>query len=168
MAERPGALEALLDGLRELNYVEGRNFVLERRLVLRPEQMPELAAELVRLNPQVIVAVTGRAALALKAATTTIPIVIAASGDAVAQGLVASLARPGGNVTGLTNISPDVVSKRLQILKEVVPRAMRIGVLRCPGPVGDHEWAEVQPAAQRLGLQLVPILFEQPEQIPGA
>jgi len=168
MPERPGAMEALVEGLRELNYVEGRNFVLDRRVVTQREQMAERAVELVRANPHVIVAVTGRAALALKAATKTVPIVIAASGDAVAQGLVASLAKPGSNITGLTNISPELTAKRLQILKEAVPRVTRIGVLRCRGEVADREWAEIQPAAKRLGLQLVPMPFRQEEEIPGA
>jgi putative ABC transport system substrate-binding protein len=168
--ERPGALEALLAGLRELGYVEGRNVVLERRVAGKEDQFPGLAAELIRLDPHVVVAGTGRAALALKAVTTTVPIVMASSGDAVAQGLVASLARPGGNVTGFTVISPELTAKRLEILRAAVPRAVRIAVLGCAGadPVNEGQWAAARPAAQRLGVGLVPVFVRGPEQLAGA
>jgi len=170
MPERPGALEALVEGLRELKYVEGRNIILEPRRAASADQMPALAAELVRLKPHVIVAITGGAALALKEATKTIPIVMASSGDAVRQGLVASLARPGGNVTGLTIISPDLAAKRLQILKETAPRAARIGVIGCRStdPVSTQQWSEVQAAANQMSLHLVPILVGRPEELSRA
>ena len=170
MPERPGALEALVEGLRELKYIEGRNIIVEPRRAASADQMPALAAELVRLKPHVIVAITGGAALALKDATKTIPIVMASSGDAVRQGLVASLARPGGNVTGLTIVSPDLAAKRLQILKETAPRAARIGVIGCRStdPVSTQQWSEVQAAANQMGLHLVPILVRQPDELSRA
>ena len=170
MPERPGALEALVEALREFKYVEGRNIILEPRRAARADQMPKLAAELVRLKPHVIVAITGGAALALKDATKSIPIVMAGSADAVRQGLVASLARPGGNVTGLTFISPDLAAKRLQILKETAPRAARIGVIGCRSTdaVSAQQWTEVQVAANQMGLHLVPILVREQEELPRA
>jgi putative ABC transport system substrate-binding protein len=166
MPERTGALEALVEGLRELDYVEGRNLVLEHRHFTRSDEMPALATELVRLNPHVIVAGAGRAALALKAVTKTVPIVMANSNDAIAQGLVASLARPGGNVTGFTLMSPELAAKRLQVLTEAAPRAVRIGVLGCPDvtPESKAEWSGAQSAGQRLGLHLVPIVIRRPEE----
>ena len=170
MPERPGALEALVDALREFKYVEGRNITLEPRRAASAEQMPKLAAELVHLKPHVIVAITGVAAVALKDATKTIPIVMASSGDAVRQGLVASLARPGGNVTGLTIASPDLAAKRLQILKETAPRAARIGVIGCRAkdPLSTQQWLEVQTAANQMRLHLVPILVGRAEELSQA
>ena len=171
MPERPGAFEEIVGGLRDLQYVEGRNTVFEVRRARHVEQFPALAAELVRFHPDVIVAVSGTAALALRTITKTIPIVMATSGDAVSQGLVASLARPGGNVTGFTVISPDLVAKRLQILKEAVPRAGRIGVLGCPREgeaVNTRQWAEVQLAAKAMQLQLVPIFIRRIEELTAS
>jgi putative ABC transport system substrate-binding protein len=169
--EYSSTMDEVLEGLHKLNYVEGRNFILEQRRFTRTDQLPALAAELVRLNPDVIVAGTGRAARALKEATKTIPIVIASSGDAVAQGLVSSLARPGGNVTGSTSISSDMTAKRLETLKEASPQANRIGVMGCH-PDGDllskQQWLEAQAAGQSMGLRVVPIFIRQPEELPGA
>ena len=150
-------LDLFRQALRELGYIEGRNVALEIRWAEgKPEQLPGLADELVRLKVDVIVATSGVAALAAKKATPTIPIVMVASSDAIRQGLVASLARPGGNVTGLTNISPEVSRKRLQILQEMLPRLSRVGVLWCGAisPVGKQEWAEMQAAAKVLEVQL--------------
>jgi len=168
--ERSGATENIVEGLRELNYIEGLNIIVEERRAASVDEMPKLAAELVSLKPDVIVAVTGRAALALKAATKTVPIVMATSGDAVGQGLVTSLARPGGNVTGMTVISPELAAKRLQILREAAPHARRIGVVGCPekGFVSERQWAEVQRAAPDLGLRLAPIFIQKPEELPQA
>ena len=167
MPDRPGALEAVLEGLRDFNYIPGRNVILETRRASTQERFPRLAAELVGLNPHVIIAVSGGAARALKAATNTIPIVMASSGDAVSDGLVASLARPGGNVTGLTFISPDLTAKRLQILKEVAPGAGRIGVIGCRSDtaVMKAQRSEVQSAARRMGLQLMPFMPATPEEL---
>jgi len=170
MPERATTMEEVLDGLRKLSYVEGRNFVLEQRRYTRTEQLPTLATELVGLKPDVIVAGTGRAALALKAATTTVPIVVASSGDAVTQGLVASLARPGGNVTGSTAISADLVAKRLQLLTEAAPRIARIGVMGSfpEGTLSNLQWSEAESAGRKMGLHLVPIFIRKPEELSGA
>ena len=167
--EHSSTMEEVLEGLRNLNYVEGRNFILEQRRYTRSDQLPALAAELVQRNPNVIVAGTGRAGLALKEATKTVPIVVASSGDAVAQGLVASLARPGGNVTGSTSISPVLVSKRLELLREAAPRATRIATMGCSqeGGQSKREWSEVEAAAQSMSLHLAPIYVRQPEELSG-
>ena len=150
-------LDLFRQGLRELGYVEGRNVALEMRYAEgKPERLPDLAAELVRLKVDVIVTNSGVAALTAKKVTQAIPIVMLFSGDPVRQGLVASLARPGGNVTGLTNVSTELSRKRLEILREMLPRLSRVGVLWCGaiGPVGEQEWAETQAAAKVLGVQL--------------
>ncbi len=118
------------DALRELGWIEGKNVAFERRYAdNRLERLPELAAELVRLDVDVIVAIGTLAPLAAKQATTKIPIVMAAAGDPVASGLVPSLARPGGNVTGMSLMAPDLGGKRLELLKEVLPRLSRVAVL---------------------------------------
>jgi len=123
-------VEALRAGLRDLGYVEGRNLVIEfRRAEGKYERLPGLAAELVRLEVDVIVTHTTAASRAAKDATTTIPIVMAIVGDPVASGIVASLARPGGNVTGLTALLRETAVKRLELLKEAFPRIRRVAVL---------------------------------------
>src|SRR5215510_12227201 len=122
---RPYA-EILRQALRELGYVEGQTITYEDRFADTLEQYPGLAAELVALKVDVIVVQSGLLALAAKHATRTIPIVMAGSGDAVGQGIVASLAHPGGNVTGLTAISPDLTQKWLELLKEAVPGMSRV------------------------------------------
>lgn len=150
-------LELFRRALRDLGYVEGRNLVFEPRYAEgKPERLLELAVELVRLKVDVIVSSTGVAALAAKKATQAIPIVMMGSGDAVRQGIVASLAHPGGNVTGLTLISPELSRKRLAILREILPRLSHVGVLWCGpiNPVGEQEWAETQVAAKSLGVQV--------------
>ena len=125
-------IEALRAGLRDLGYVEGRNLVIEFRWAEgKYEGLPGLAAELVRLNVDVIVT-HARGTYFARQATTTIPIVIASTGDVVASGYVASLARPGGNVTGSTFLVPQLAAKRLELLKQAVPRARRIAILRNP------------------------------------
>jgi putative ABC transport system substrate-binding protein len=120
------------------------------------DRLPDLAAEFVRRKVDLIVTDTGTAAVAAKKATQTIPIVMLGSGDAVRQGLVTSLARPGGNVTGLTMISPAVSRKRLELLRELLPKLSHVGVLWCgPGsPVHEGEWMETQAAADVLGVRL--------------
>ena len=132
------ALEANLvgpfrEGLRELGYVEGRNIVIEYRWAEgKYERFPQLIAELLALKVDVIVAAGTPAALAVKQATTTIPLVMVAVGDPVGTGLVASLARPGGNMTGLASIAPDLEGKRLELLKGVVPKLSRVSFLVNP------------------------------------
>lgn len=125
--------EPMLLGLRELGWVEGRNLYVERRIAAdRTERLPTMAEELVALGVELIVTVGTPAALAARKATSTVPIVMATIGDPVAAGLVQSLARPGGNVTGNTFIEPDLAAKRLQVLKELLPSATRIGELMNP------------------------------------
>ena len=122
--------EVLIEALRELGWVEGENVVFERRYAEnRLEQLPEMAADLVRLKVDVIVASGTLAPLAAKRATSTIPIVMAAAGDPLGSGLVATLARPGGNVTGMSLMAPDLGGKRLELLKELRPRLVRVAVL---------------------------------------
>ena len=121
---------AFREQLRALGYVEGRNLVIEHRWTDgRDERLTELAAELVRLRMDVIVARTTFTALAVKRATSTTPIVLASGADPVSSGIVASLARPGGNVTGVSQNSIEIAAKRLQLLREVVPKATRFAVL---------------------------------------
>src|SRR5262245_35283547 len=127
-------LDAFKQELNKLGWVEGKNIALEYRFAEgKSERLPELAAELVRLKVDLIVATDTRSALVGKNATTTIPIVMENVGDPVAAGLVASLARPGGNVTGLSGLSPELNTKRLEILKDVVPKLARVGLLRPAG-----------------------------------
>ena len=122
--------EAFRQGLRELGYVEGQNIAIESRWAEgKYDRFPALAADLVRSKVDVIVAASGAATRAAQQATRTIPIVMSLVNDPVGSGLVASLARPGGNVTGLTIMSPDLVGKQLELLKEVVPKVSRVALL---------------------------------------
>jgi ABC-type uncharacterized transport system substrate-binding protein len=148
--------DALLDGLRERGYSEGRNLVFERRFSEgKAERFPELAAELVRLRVDLIIVMTTPAALAAKHATQTIPIVMPAAIDPVGAGLVASLAQPGGNITGLSTVGQELSRKRLELLQEVVPGMTRVAVLwNGANPANAVVWQETQAAARALGLQL--------------
>ena len=138
-AASPHIAEAFLQGLRDLGYVEGRNVVIEYRDAEgKPERFPALAAELVALKVEVIAAGPTPAALAAKQATRTIPIVFASGGDPVTDGLVTNLARPGGNVTGLSGLAPELVGKCLEQLKQAVPGVNRVAVLWHPGAVGER------------------------------
>src|SRR5215813_4074406 len=129
-APAPRNLEAFRQGLRELGYVEGKNIVIEYRYSDgRNERMPALAEELIRLKVDIIVADSYAAARDAKKVSATIPIVTTSGADPIATGLAASLARPGGNVTGLTNLTPQLLGKRLELLKEVVPKVSRFAVL---------------------------------------
>ena len=141
-------------GMRELGYVEGVNFVMDGRYAAgRAERLPALARELVTAKPDVIVAVGTQAAEAAKAETKSTPIVMALVSDAVGTGLVPNLARPGGNVTGLTLMMPEISAKRLQLFKEVLPRFSQMAVLWNPAdPPRLAEFKEVQEAAARLGI----------------
>ena len=123
-AASPHNLKAFQQGLRELGYIEGKNIFIEYRYADgRSERLPALTEELVRLNVEAIVAESSQSAREAKKVTTTIPIIMASGADPVAIGLVSSLARPGGNVTGLTNLTPALLGKRLELLKEVVPKS---------------------------------------------
>jgi len=146
-------LDALRRGLRELNYVEGRNLVIEYRSADgRAERFPELAAELVRLKVDLIVTRGTPAARAAKNATEAIPVLMATMGDP--RVLVASFARPGGNITGVTTFSTELTGKRVELLKELVPNLSRVGLLHNMGnPAVPPEWEETKMAAGSLGLQ---------------
>jgi putative tryptophan/tyrosine transport system substrate-binding protein len=165
----PGwSTDVLPERLQELGYVEGRNLQIEYRYAGSPESLPLLAEELARLKLDVIVAGTNTAAWALLKATAQTPIVTAAD-DPVQDGLVQSLAHPGGNVTGVSDASPDLVGKRLQLLKEAAPRIARVAGLRCPGGGGpDTQWREAETAARTLGLTLVPVVVASSDQVKGA
>src|SRR2546428_785414 len=149
-------VEAFLEGMRALGYVEGQNLVMEYRGAEgQYERFPALAAELVRLKVDVIVTGSTPGALAAKEVTQTIPIVMAAIGDAVGSGLVASLARPGGNITGLAVLAPELVGKQLEFLKEVLPTVSRVAVLWNPAnPAAALQVRAAEVAAQPLGVQL--------------
>jgi putative ABC transport system substrate-binding protein len=122
-------IEAFRQGLRELGYMEGKNIAIEYRYAEgKLDRLPALAAELVRFKVNVIVTDGSRSTRSAKEATTTIPIVMAQDPDPVGNGFVASLARPGGNITGLSNLGPELSGKRLELLKEVVPRLSRVAV----------------------------------------
>src|SRR5262245_55134834 len=147
-------LEAFRQELRKLGWIEGKNITIEYRFAeQKPERVPELAAELVRLKVDLIVVSGTPQALAAKKATTTIPIVMANVGDPVGSDLVSSLARPGGNVTGLSTLSPELNSKRLEILKDAVAKLARVGLLRQTGAT-DLQLKEIRPAALALKLKL--------------
>ena len=165
------ALKAFLEGLGELGYVDGKNIDIEYRYTEgKNDRLPVLAAELVDLKVDLIVTETGGAAVQAKKATQTIPIVMEGSGDAVGQGLVASLAHPGGNVTGLTALSPATAGKRLQLLAEVVPKLAHVGVLwgGAGFPVTDRELTETRSAAQPLNVQVALFEVKSAADLPGA
>ncbi len=166
----PAYIEAFRQGLRDLGYVEGQNITIEfREAGGRPERLPDLAAELLRLKVDVLVARGTQAILAAKQATSTIPIVMAASSDPVGTGLVASLARPGGNITGLSFISPELSGKRLELLKEVHPGASRVAVLWNPAdPPRALELRETEAAARMLGVTLLSWEVRGPDDLEGA
>lgn len=150
--------DALTDGLRTLGYAEGRNLVLERRYAeTRPERLPELAAELVRARVDLIVTVGSQASRAARATTSSVPIVMVGVADPVEIGLVANLARPGGNVTGLAfNTGQQIYSKHLELLKEIVPKLSRVAVVIDPrSPVYATNRRELDTAARALGLTLL-------------
>jgi putative ABC transport system substrate-binding protein len=156
--------------MRALGYVEGQNLVLEvREAEGQYERFPALAAELVRLPVDVLLVANTPAALAAKHATTTIPIVMVTLGDPVGSGLVASLARPGGNITGLTVMHPDLAGKQLEFLKDVLPTVSRVAVLWNPAnPVSALMVRAAEVAAQALGVQLHLVEARGPEAFDSA
>src|SRR5262249_32484718 len=150
-------LDAFRQELSKLGWIEGKNISIEYRFAeQKPERLPELAADLVRLKVDLIVTSGGPTPLAAKKATSTIPIVMASSADPVGAGLVVSLARPGGNVTGLTGLSTELNTKRLEVLKDAVPKLVRVGLLFLPGPriSSGLQLKELRAAAQALTLKL--------------
>jgi putative ABC transport system substrate-binding protein len=167
----PGFGEAAFrQGLAELGYVEGENLAIEWRFTAQAERLPDLAAELVRLGPDVLVAATSPAVSVAQHLTQEIPIVMPTSGDPVRQGFVTSLARPGGNITGLSTMSSsETAGKRLQLLKEIVPEAARVAVLWNPGSSAKVvEFQEVQAAAPALGVTLHSLEVRAPEEFDSA
>jgi putative ABC transport system substrate-binding protein len=163
-------LDAFRQGLRELGYIEGQNIAIEYRFASgRVERLPELAAELVRLKVDVIVTPTTPASQAAKQATGTIPIVFAGVADAVGAGLITNFARPGGNVTGLASISAELGGKRLELLKQVAPKASRVAVLYNPADRSNVLMLkDMQESAPALGLTLQPLEVRGPGELEDA
>jgi putative ABC transport system substrate-binding protein len=162
--------DALRQGLRDLGYVEGQNIAIEYRSAEgNNDRLPGLAEELVRLKVDIIFAASGPPAAAAKKATSAIPIIFVASPDPVASGLVASLARPGGNVTGFSIGAPGLYGKRLQILKETLPRLSRFGLLLNPtNPSAAITLKETRTAAQELGVQVQSLEMQSSNDIDSA
>ena len=170
MSPGPGyPFEAFRDGLRELGYLEGRSIVIERRSAEGdPQRLPELAADLVRLRVDVIVTATTAATQAAQRATTTIPIVFALADNPEELGLVASLARPGGNITGLTGLIVELTAKRLELVKETMPRVKRVAVLWSPYPFSAAALKQAHEAGRPLGLQVDAIEVRQSTELDAA
>jgi putative ABC transport system substrate-binding protein len=163
-AGNPRLEGVFLDAMRSLGYVEGKNLIIERRYADNQlERLPALAAELVGLKVDVIVATGTVAPLAARKATTTIPVVIWSTGDPIGSGIAASLARPGGNTTGLTIDSPELAAKRLQLLKEIVPGLTRVAVIwNAANPYAAVVFKETQQAARLLAIQVESIEVRSP------
>jgi putative ABC transport system substrate-binding protein len=165
--------DAFREGLRERGYVEGQNIVIEYRSADgKIERFPRLASELIRLKLDLIVAANTPAARAVQQATTTIPIVVPVMGDPVDDGLVASLARPGGNLTGLTFLGPELVPKRMELLKEALPKVSRVAALWHPGGYSERTTRdmlkETEAAAGTLGVQLQLVGVRGPDEFDRA
>jgi putative ABC transport system substrate-binding protein len=171
---RPESIEsdfigAFPRGMRELGYVEGRNLVIEWRFDERSERLPHLAAELVGLKVDVVVSGSSQAISALQRATTTIPIVMATSGDPIGSGFVKSLSRPGGNITGLSNLSSDVGSKQLELLLGMMPKLSRVALLKNPANPSLGTFLEnVQSAARGVGVKVLPVEARTEQEIQSA
>jgi putative ABC transport system substrate-binding protein len=154
--------------LRDLGYVEGHNLAIEYRYAEgRPERLPDLAVDLVRMRPEVLFALGGDVTPAAVKATQTIPIVFTSSADPVRLGFVASLARPGGNATGVTFLLDELASKRLELLKQAAPRISRVGFLWNPDHP-DNDLPEAERAGQSLGVQLKPLAVRGPADFDAA
>jgi putative ABC transport system substrate-binding protein len=162
--------DVFTEALRELGWVEGKNVVFEWRYAEdRLERLPELAADLVRLNVDVITTPGTLAPLAAKRATSTIPIVMISAGDPLGSGLVASLARPGGNVTGMSLMVPDLGGKRLELLKQVLPQLARVAVLwNSANPYSAIVFKETQVAGSTLGIEVQSLEVRGPDDFDGA
>ncbi|MCM3902907.1 MAG: ABC transporter substrate-binding protein [Pyrinomonadaceae bacterium] len=163
-------IEAFQQSLRNLGYVEGKNINIEYRYAEgKFDRVPDLAAEMVRLKVDVIVTGDTPAIQAVKKTTTTIPIVMGNVADAVAAGLVDSLARPGGNITGLTTLAPDLDGKRLELVKEMLPKGARVGFFWDPTSTGMKiRFNEVQAAARALEITLQSLEVRNPKELDGA
>lgn len=160
-------LAGLRRGMREHGWIEGRDFAFEVRTAeARLERLPDLAAELVRVPVNVIVTGSSPGALAAKNATNTIPIVMVTTGDPVAHGLVSSLARPGGNVTGVTALGQDLSAKRLELLKQILPDLTRVAVLNDPGSIYSPSTLQsLKSAAEALNVEIHPVSAHEPGEI---
>jgi putative tryptophan/tyrosine transport system substrate-binding protein len=172
-AHSAATLDPFYRGLHELRYSEGQNLAIERRDGnWKPDRLPALASELVGLKVDIIVAWSTPAAQAAKQATNSVPIVAAVMADPVGDELVSSLARPGGNVTGTTFLGPELVAKRLQLLRDVVPGLARVAALWHPHAYGEHTMAKVvkdiEDAARTLGMQLQLVPADSPDDIASA
>jgi putative tryptophan/tyrosine transport system substrate-binding protein len=167
---RQRRFEAFRQGLRDLGYAEGQNIAIESRWAEgKDDRYPTLAADLVRLKVDVIVAVGGAASKAAQQATRTIPIVMSLVNDPLGSGLVPSLARPGGNVTGISLMAPDLVGKQLEVLREMVPKVSRIALLRNPAnPASAPQLREAEAAAPALGVRLQTLEARVPQEIDRA
>ena len=164
-------IEAFHQGLRDLGYVEGKNIVIEYRYAEgRNDRYSDLAAEMVGAKPDVIVVGSTGFTRAAKQATSTIPIVVGGAGDLVGTGLVASLAKPGGNITGSTETSPDLSGKRLELLKEVIPKASRVAVFwaNFPGTSDEDEVRQTEFAARSLGVKTQSVGVQDSKEFAGA
>ena len=166
----PARIEAFRQGLRELGYVEGKNIVIEYRYAEgKFDRLPALAAELVRLKVDLIVTTGPTVTRAAKEATTTVPIVMATDTDPVGNGFVASLARPGGNITGLSALAPELSGKQLELLKEIVPRLSRVAVFGTSTIPGNAQMLkEVKLAAEAFGVKLQYLEVRGPKDIETA
>jgi putative ABC transport system substrate-binding protein len=166
---RAPLIAGFLQGLRDLGYVEGQNIAMEYRFAERNDQLPALAAELVGLKVDIILGSATLATLAAKQATSTIPIVMGAVGEPVATGLVASLAHPGGNVTGMALMSAQTSGKRLELLKETVPGVSRVAVISNEtNPLHVPQDKEIQDAARALGIQVQILSVRSADDLEGA
>ena len=163
-------VDAFREELRKLGWIEGQNITIEYRFAeQKSERVPELATDLVRLKADLIVVSGTPVALAAKRATTTLPIVITSAGDTVAAGLVASLARPGGNVTGLSGLGTELTTKRVEVLKDVIPKLARVGLLRLPEQSISLQVKDLRPAAVALKLKLEEIETQpEPKELESA
>ena len=166
----PGSQPGILvRALRDLGYIEGRNIVVDRRWAEgKNERYASLATELVALKPDVIVADTTPAVIAAKRATATIPIVMVAPGDPVGSGLVESLARPGGNVTGVTSLQTELLVKGVELLHAVVPKAKRVAVLMTDNPAHPSQLKTIQDSARGFGLTVLPTMVRSSEDFEEA
>jgi putative tryptophan/tyrosine transport system substrate-binding protein len=166
----PELVRAFREGLRDRGYVEGQNLLIEYRWAEGNDQrFPDLVADLVKLKVDLILTAGTPAALAAKRATQTIPIIMAVAGDAVGTGLVSSLARPGGNLTGLTAMVPDLEGKRLEILREVFPKLAKLVVLlNSANSLTAIQWEQTKISAKALGIQLQPIEVQQRDDFKNA
>jgi putative ABC transport system substrate-binding protein len=168
LGQDESATRPFLQGLQSLGYIEGRNVAIIYRFAEgKAELLPDLAAELVRLDPDVIFSVGGEVAPVAKNATRTIPVVVFVSNDPVESGLVTSLGRPGGNITGITYVSDQLAGKTVELLKHAVPQVSRVAMLWNPDHA-DPEFRETQRAARRLEMQLQSLQVRGPSDFDGA